>query len=463
MTVLGKEDNMLQKLLNLIVILIAMFAVAAGQGTFRPRDSDEEQAWRIYNGYKASKKLVAELQPKIRQVQSDIDNASQSSIGALGAHPEDVANRNAMQAQVKAEQKRQADLLASWQKKFAGRYGDLKWCDEQIRDPKTNRDMDRIEFALTYFAFNYKPEPPKAVTPTAVVPVKPTPPAASASTSLTLELPGYWGHLSYTISGARLDPPTGSDRGNVGGRQYKGELTGSTLTVSGNAVSDNPSSGPGSMDYYEIVVSVDVGKEKKYYGYIAQKGEKLSKAFSLTVPVTPGASGSFSISLMEQNANYGPHGWLVTGSLAPMKAGSTPAKATTTTTVTNKPPPNNTATIPAGEPVTFFKTGNDYAVSNGGTPPSFVAKAPVTITQIMTYHWNGGRGSNGGTIALQNSDGKVFGPWVVSVRNGVYWEVNRKITLPPGTYSVIDSEPSTWAQNTASGGKGMVEIKGLKP
>ncbi len=456
--------NMLRKILNLITVLLAMFAIAAAQGTFTPRDSDEEQAWRIYNGYKASKKLVAELLPKIGQAQSDIDNASQSSIGALGAHPDDVAYRNSMQAQVKAEQKRQADMLASWQKKFAGRYGDLKWCDEKIRDPKTNRDMDRIEFALVYFPFNYKPDPPKVVSPIVVVPVNTPPPAtAAASTSLTLELPGYWGHLSYTIAGARLDPPTGSDRGNVGGRQYRGELTGGTLTVSGNAVSDNPSSGPGSMDYYEVVVSVDVGKEKKYYGYIAPKGEKLSKSFSLTVPVTPGASGSFSISLMEQNANYGPHGWLVTGSLAPMKAGS--ANIGTSTGATTKAAPANTtkAVSPTGEPTTLFKTGNDYGVSNGGTPPSFVVKTPLTITQIMTYHWNGGKGSNGGTIALQNSEGKLFGPWVVSVRNKVYWEVNRKITLPPGTYTVIDSEPSTWAQNYASGGKGMVEIKGLKP
>ena len=117
-------------------------------------------------------------------------------------------------------------------------------------------------------------------------------------------------------------PPTGGDRGNVAGRQYTGELIGPTLTVSGKAVSDNPSSGPGSMDDYEIVVSVVAGKEKKEYGYIAQKGEKLNKSFSLSVPVTPGASGSFSISLLEQNANYGPHGWVVGGSLAASKGGA---------------------------------------------------------------------------------------------------------------------------------------------
>lgn len=454
---------MLQKIFGSIIISLSIVAVATAQGPFKPRDSDEEQAWRIYNGYKASKKLVAELQPKIRQAQSDIDNASHSSIGALGANPEDVALRNAMQAQVRTEQQRQADLLASWEKKFSGRYGDLRWCDEKIRDPKTNREMDRIEFALMYFAFNYKPEQPKAVTSPAAVPVKPSLPAASASTSLTLELPGYWGHLSYTISGAKLDPPTGSDRGNVGGRQYKGELTGSTLTVSGNAVSDNPSSGPGSLDYYEIVVSVDVGKEKKYFGYIAPKGEKLSKSFSLTVPATPGASGSFSISLMEQNANYGPHGWLVTGSLAPLKTSNSAFKTPTGPSAKNAQATPQPQAVTQAEPTVFVKTGNDYAVQNGGSSPTFAIKTPISVTQIMTYHWNGGKGAAAGTIALRNAEGKIFGPWAVTVRNGVYWEVNRNINLPAGTYTVIDSDPSTWAQNSASGGKGMVEIRGITP
>ena len=82
------------------------------------------------------------------------------------------------------------------------------------------------------------PSPPKAPPPA-------TPPAASSGTSLTLELPGYWGHLSYTISGAQLDPPTGGDRGNVAGRSYTGRLSGPVLTVSGTGVSDNESSGPG--------------------------------------------------------------------------------------------------------------------------------------------------------------------------------------------------------------------------
>ncbi|MBK6749007.1 MAG: hypothetical protein KA956_04535 [Pyrinomonadaceae bacterium] len=426
-----------------ILLLAAAVLTVSAQGTFTPRDADEAQAWRLYNQYKESRRVEAPLEAQIKAKFNDALMAAYGALAGKAVDPGDVAEIRALREKMETERKRQADLLAAWERKFYWRYGDLRWMNDKIRDAKTGREMDRIEFALTYLPFNYVPDKTARVVSTPTPSTKPSGPADS--TSLTLELPGYWGHLSYTITGARLDPPTGGDRGNVAGRQYTGELKGNMLTVSGKAVSDNPSSGPGSMDYYEIVVSVAVGKEKKEYGYIAQKGEKLNKSFSLSVPVTTGATGSFSISLMEQNANYGPHGWVVGGSLKAKGVGT----------------PKVGDAAPAGQPKQLFTTGNDYAVQNGGTPPNFAVKSATTISQIMTYHWNGGKGSNGGTIGLRDQNGKIYGPWVASVRNRVYWEVNRKIELPPGTYTVIDSEPSTWAQNAASGGKGMVTIKGL--
>jgi len=156
------------------------------------------------------------------------------------------------------------------------------------------------------------PEPKPAPVPPPSAPL----PSGPNTTSLRLELPGYWGHLGYTISGAQLNPPTGSDRGKVGGRQYTGKLVGSTLTVSGTAVSDNESSGPGSGDYYELIVEVVVGKEKRYYGHIAARGERLNRPFNLSLPIDPEAtSGHITISLLEQNARFGPHGWVVTANL----------------------------------------------------------------------------------------------------------------------------------------------------
>jgi len=150
------------------------------------------------------------------------------------------------------------------------------------------------------------------------VPAKPAPPDKSGgSTSLTLQLPGFWGHLNYTITGAQLDPPSGSDRGKIGGRSYTGKLSGNTLSVSGTAISDNESSGEGSGDYYKLSVEISAGKDSKTFEYIAPKGEKMSKPYSLSVPIAPGTtSGSFSIKLLEVNRNYGDFGWVVSGSLS---------------------------------------------------------------------------------------------------------------------------------------------------
>ncbi|MBK7801789.1 MAG: hypothetical protein IPJ55_03760 [Chloracidobacterium sp.] len=80
----------------------------------------------------------------------------------------------------------------------------------------------------------------------------------------------------------------------------------------------------------------------------------------------------------------------------------------------------------------------------------------------MTYHWNNGQGAVGGTIKLMNTNGDTFGPWPVSVRAKVYWEINQEIKLPAGTYTVFDSDPATWAQNSQSGGRGMVTIRGVQ-
>lgn len=520
---------------------------------------------------------------------------------------------------------------------------------------------------------------------------------AQTTTSLTLGYPGHWGHLSYTITGATLDAPTGSDPAGgrfVGGRQYKGFLTGNTLTVSGNAISDNTSGGPGSGDYYELVVTVTAGKQNKEYSYIAPKGEKLSKPFSLSVPIDPGAtSGGFSIRLIEQNANWGPHGWAVSGSLTKPNSGvvspaptpyvsAVPMRKTPTTPTSTVPfipfhsvksparfsringqvevcragldckddgnwkiakldmdlgyedhikttedatcvlsfadmstfvmeseseiivvePPNRdsvwrlvagniwvnvkkmikdgtmeidvnqavagikgttftlstnrststlnviegvvafrskatgeTVMVGGGESVaatsnglsdkrpidvsalgrewdavrstasanaattrkpdaagkpggsvismpkpemppaaliasqekTVFDSVNGSGVGNQPTAPAtFNFRQPHVITSIMTYHWNDGRGTRAGTIALRDAAGRLFGPWAVAgspgqggVPNAV-WIATPNVTLPAGEYTIIDSEPSTWSQNSASGNRGMSAVKG---
>ncbi|NPV91274.1 MAG: hypothetical protein HPY50_10945 [Firmicutes bacterium] len=121
---------------------------------------------------------------------------------------------------------------------------------------------------------------------------------------------------------------------------------------------------------------------------------------------------------------------------------------------------------PLDEPVKIADTMNIYGVSSGPTAPTtFSVSSPHLVTFITTYHWNSARGAPGGTIALKGGDGKVYGPWKVSTRPGqggvpnAYWEVFPNIVVPAGTYTIIDSDPTTWSQNQQSGGRGMGEVK----
>jgi len=105
--------------------------------------------------------------------------------------------------------------------------------------------------------------------------------------------------------------------------------------------------------------------------------------------------------------------------------------------------------------IKIFEIGNLEQVYNGGTPPTFILDKPYHVTELWTYHWNDGRGAPAGTLALKTNDGQNFGPWQVRLHNEVYWVADINRTIPPGEYTVIDSDPSTLSQNASTGGQGM--------
>ena len=125
------------------------------------------------------------------------------------------------------------------------------------------------------------------------------------------------------------------------------------------------------------------------------------------------------------------------------------------------------ANAPAGQEVTLFDSMNSAGVGNQpSAPATFTIRRPHVVTSIVTYHWNDGRGTRAGTIALRDAAGRVFGPWRVAgspgqggVPNAV-WLAKPNVTLPAGTYTIIDSEPATWSQNSSSGNRGMGAVKG---
>lgn len=121
---------------------------------------------------------------------------------------------------------------------------------------------------------------------------------------------------------------------------------------------------------------------------------------------------------------------------------------------------------PLDEPVKVSDTTNIAGVYNGPTvPTTFSINSPHLVTEIHDYHWNNAKGATPGTIGLQDQNGKIFGPWQAVGTPGqggvpnANWHVYPGIVIPAGTYTVVDSEPSTWSQNTSSGGKGMGYVK----
>jgi probable HAF family extracellular repeat protein len=125
--------------------------------------------------------------------------------------------------------------------------------------------------------------------------------------------------------------------------------------------------------------------------------------------------------------------------------------------------------VPSGAYI--FDNWNICTVKNGPTKETtFTLDGAYLITFIATYHWNYGHGAlpGGKGISLKASDGTVYGPWPVTTSPGsggalnVNWECHPGITLPVGTYTVIDPDPATWSQNDASGNLGFVRVAGKK-
>lgn len=121
----------------------------------------------------------------------------------------------------------------------------------------------------------------------------------------------------------------------------------------------------------------------------------------------------------------------------------------------------------AGSEIVLFESGNIYGVVNQPTADArFKIAQPHVITYIMTYHWNNGRGTRTGTVALREAGGRLYGPWRVAGSPGqggvpnANWIATPNMKLPAGEYTIIDSEPSTWSQNSQSGGRGMAVVKG---
>lgn len=121
---------------------------------------------------------------------------------------------------------------------------------------------------------------------------------------------------------------------------------------------------------------------------------------------------------------------------------------------------------PAGE-VLFDSTNIGAVLSGPKTILWLTFNQDTQITEIFTYHWNNGRGTQGGTISLiEKTSGRTIGTWTATCTAGmnnvpnVNWTVKPDLLLPKGTYRVAVSAPETWSYNAQSQNAGIIKISG---
>jgi len=112
----------------------------------------------------------------------------------------------------------------------------------------------------------------------------------------------------------------------------------------------------------------------------------------------------------------------------------------------------------------IFNNNNIGGVLNGPTNETkFTINNDYKITHIRTYHYNSGYGKVPGTIQLLNESNESLGIWGAEAWEDIdkYWYVEPNIELTPGTYTIIDSDNSTWSHNYELGHRGFAYVGGI--
>ena len=277
------------------------------------------------------------------------------------------------------------------------------------------------------------------------------------------ELEKYVRTLEVRLSGsAQTGGPTQKQQCQLYG-EYSGTVTGGgatgriTLVVSTNNRVTGTSSGTLDGDQYTASISGTFDPssgsvQATLQGNVAPKG--LTQKYPFNGDVTGKYQGGTLRGQWKGASTYG------------NPAGSWNAPMQRPVNLTS-PCPSGTGQSPSPQKgAVIFEISNVGGVMNNPSRPStFTVQNPYQITLIQNYHWNNGRGAPPGTIALKDQSGRTFGPWRTSGLAGsgspnVAWVCNPNITLPGGTYTVIDSDPGTWAHNGQSGDRGFTRIEG---
>lgn len=429
--------------------VLLLVSVAWSQTTFQPQDADEAEAWRLYQEYRQCLAREAPLSSALKQKFSDSFMGAHGYMAGLGVDREAGSEAARLREQIDALHRREEELLSAWGSKFYWRYGDLRWASDNLQDPKTGRTMDRIEFALIYFRFNR--DASAAATP------------ASAATNCLAEKGGgdAWSHLQVGLGNVTNFSTQDQQGWRNNGTSFEAVAGSGTVNLRLNITAK------GGVTYQDYQFSAQVRSSSgrmllDQRGTISKDGG--SQAF--TAQWQPAQDpGPLEVRLTIAGGNPEGFAYFVSGRVQGPKGNTGVSSPAATPNPVATPTPNPVASNPVVRPTSppqeLFSNGNDMAVFNGGQPAIIDLSRPVSVQTMINYHWNDGRGAPAGTVALRHSSGAVFGPWQARLVNGVYWYVDGPISLPAGRYTVIDSDPNTWSQNSGSGGRGIVIWRGL--
>jgi hypothetical protein len=122
---------------------------------------------------------------------------------------------------------------------------------------------------------------------------------------------------------------------------------------------------------------------------------------------------------------------------------------------------------PPGEPQVLFEVTSIAGVSSGPPEPTvFTLDSPAYLTSIFTYHYFN-EGAPPGTIGLRSEDGTTYGPWPATGTEGqggvpnANWYATPNMTVPAGTYTIVDSDPGTWSWTFDTDRRGIAIVEGI--
>jgi YVTN family beta-propeller protein len=121
----------------------------------------------------------------------------------------------------------------------------------------------------------------------------------------------------------------------------------------------------------------------------------------------------------------------------------------------------------AGDQPIYDSWNADGVSNNPSIDPTITISSSSKISKIGDYHYNNGSGQdpaaiNGKISIYDNASGTLIGSWAASTLENtddlgftclgpnMCWGAYPNVTLKPGTYRIVDSDPSTWSYSTTN-------------